>query len=138
MNGWTCERYSLTFERVVEPAPQDEQTGPVGTVVKVDQVLSDDWLGPIDQNIEAYGENPRMLFGGKVGSCPSGALAGGSREALACRRLCDRRASVRRDPRRRYGPQYVASAPFASVLVAIPSGRVYVSFVTPGALSMMI
>lgn len=30
-------------------------------------------MGPIDRSIESYGENPRMLFDGKIGSSPSGA-----------------------------------------------------------------
>jgi hypothetical protein len=41
--------------------------------LKADLVQSDEWLGPVDHSIDAYGENPRMLFDGKVGSCPPGA-----------------------------------------------------------------
>ena len=72
-DGWTNDHYSLTLERVEAGNPQDERTDLAGTVVKADLVRCDEWLGPIDHSIESIGENPRMLFDGKVGSCPPGA-----------------------------------------------------------------
>jgi hypothetical protein len=71
-DGWTNDHYSLTLERVQVGNPLDERTDLVGTVVKTDLVRCDEWLGPIDHSIESIGENPRMLFDGKVGSCPPG------------------------------------------------------------------
>jgi hypothetical protein len=71
--GWTNDHYSLTLERVESGIPTDERTDLAGTVVKSDLVRCDEWLGPINHSIESIGENPRMLFDGKVGSCPPGA-----------------------------------------------------------------
>ncbi len=71
--GWTNDHYSLTLERVQAGNPLDKRTDLAGTVVKADLIQCDEWLGPIDQSIESYGESPRMLLDGKVGSCPPGA-----------------------------------------------------------------
>ncbi len=70
--GWTQDHYSLTLEHFDAATTHDERTDLVGTVVKADLIQSDEWLGPVDHSIESYGENPRMLFDGKVGSCPPG------------------------------------------------------------------
>lgn len=70
--GWTQEHYSLTLERLGAATPQDARTDLVGTIVRADLIRSDEWWGPVDHSIEAHGENPRMLFDGKVGLCPPG------------------------------------------------------------------
>jgi hypothetical protein len=71
-DGWTNDHYSLTLDRVQVGNPRDERTELVGTVVKADLVRCDEWLGLIDHSIESIGEHPRILFDGKVGSCPPG------------------------------------------------------------------
>jgi hypothetical protein len=67
--GWTQEHYSLTVERLPTAPPQDERTELAGTIVSADLIWADEWLGPIDRSIETYGENPRMLSDGRMGSC---------------------------------------------------------------------
>jgi hypothetical protein len=71
-DGRTNEHYSLTLERAQAGNPLDERTDLAGTVVKADLIRCDEWLGALDDSIESIGENPRMLFDGKVGSCPPG------------------------------------------------------------------
>ncbi len=71
--GWTNDHYSLTVERVESGNPTAERTDLAGRVVRADLVRCDEWLGPVDHSVESIGENPRMLFDGKVGSCPPGA-----------------------------------------------------------------
>ena len=71
--GWTNDHYSLTLKRVEAGNPQDLRTELAGIVVKTDVIRCDEWLGPIDQSIESFGENPRPLFDGRAGPCPPGA-----------------------------------------------------------------
>jgi len=71
--GWRCEHFFVTGKRVAESFPEDERTALAGTVVKVEQILRDEWLGPIDNTLDALGTDPRERFDGKVGSCPPGA-----------------------------------------------------------------
>ena len=69
--GWTMDHYSLSVDRF--DALEQRQHPPVVPrfVVDVEQVLCDEWLGPVDRSISAYGANPRPLFDGPVGSAPA-------------------------------------------------------------------
>jgi hypothetical protein len=71
-DGWTQEHYSVILERLGAATPHDERTDLVGKIARADLIQADEWLGPVDTSVEAYGKNPRMLFDGKVGSCPPG------------------------------------------------------------------
>lgn len=77
--GWTMDHYSLTCARVDTLGERVDTQGerqnlPLlpRVVLNVEQVLCDEWLGPVDASIPAYGENPRPLFDGPVGSAPRG------------------------------------------------------------------
>ncbi len=73
LEGWQCEHYSLTVERVDAVSPGSQVTDLTGVVIDAEVVVCDEWLGPVDETLPALGTRPRTLFDGKVGSCTPGA-----------------------------------------------------------------
>ena len=46
--GWRCEHYSLTVERVDAVHPGSQLTDLTGVVIDAEVVVCDEWLGPVE------------------------------------------------------------------------------------------
>lgn len=69
--GWTMDHYSLCVGRL-ETHDQEAPSAVPRFVSEVVQVPCDEWLGPVDLSLPAYGVDPRDLMDGPVGSAPAG------------------------------------------------------------------
>jgi hypothetical protein len=73
--NYVVEHFSLILESADGEATEGTRIDLPGTILSVQQIVCDEWLGPVDHNSDGVGENPRMLFDGRVGAAPPGAQA---------------------------------------------------------------